>query len=137
VFTGSLEPEQQDFFGTAPGAGFAFLLQHPPSCTGESTSFGLQQLETILFCAGSRRGVELALEGSDAALLPLVSEGAYVIDEVSVSASRPALIAFSNENEFTAADFLLPLEIRLFPATVAVGGARSDGQAHSEVLGIV
>jgi hypothetical protein len=133
VFTGLLEPEQQDFFGNGSGAGFAFLLQHPPSWTGDNDGFGLQQLEMTSFCAGSRRGVELALEGSDAALLTLVSEGVYVMEEVSVSMSRPALIAFSSENGFTAADFRLPFWIRLFPATVAVGGARSDGQAHSVV----
>jgi hypothetical protein len=108
VFTGLLDPEQQDFFGTGSGAGSAFLLQHPPSWTGDNTGFGLQQLETVSFCAGSIRGVELALEGSDATLLPLVSEGVYVIEEASVSASRPALIAFSSENGFTAADFRLP-----------------------------
>jgi hypothetical protein len=101
--------EQQDFFCTGgsaagfgfallpqqpPGAGvdtgFGLLPQQPPSCTGDSTGFGLQQLETVSFCAGSKRGVELALEGSDAALLPLVSEGVYVIDEASVLASKPA-----------------------------------------------
>lgn len=97
----------------------------------------MQQVELVSFCAGSKRGVELALEGSEAALLPLVSEGVYVIEEVSVSASRPAPRALSRLKGLTAADFRLPFAIRLFPATVAVGGPRSEGQAHSEALGIV
>jgi hypothetical protein len=83
--------EQHDFFCTGGSIdSFGLLPQHPPSWTGDRTGFGLQQLETVSFCAGSRRGVELALEGSDAALLPLVSEGVYVIEEVSVLASKPA-----------------------------------------------
>jgi len=97
----------------------------------------LQQLETGSFCAGSKRGVELALEGSDAALLPLVSEGVYVMEEASVLASKPAWMAFSRLYGVTAADLRLPFWIRLFPATVAVGAALSEGQAHSDALGIV
>ena len=89
------------------------------------------------YCAGSKRGVELALEGSEAALLPLVSEGVCVMDEVSVSASRPVLIAFSMLNALTAEDFRRGFDIRLLPTTVAVGGALSEGQPHSELFGIV
>jgi hypothetical protein len=97
----------------------------------------LQQLDKGSFCAGSKRGVELALDGSDAPLLLLVSEGVYVIDDDSVLASKPAWMAFSRLYGVGAADLRLLFVIRLFPATVAVGGARSEGQAHSDVLGIV
>jgi hypothetical protein len=86
-----LRDEQQELFCTGGSAtGFGLLPQHPPSWTGDRTGFGLQQLETGSFCAGIKRGVELALDGSDAPLLLLVSEGVYAIDEVSVLASKPA-----------------------------------------------
>jgi hypothetical protein len=137
VFTWLLEPEQHDFLGGGSGAGLALLLQHPPCWTAGCAGFGLQQLETGLFCDGSNRGVELALEGSDAALLPLVSDGVYVTEEVSVSASTPVLRAFSKVAGLSAVDFRLFFWTRLLPATVAAGAARSDGQAHSEVFGIV
>ena len=45
-------------------------------------------------------------------------------------------MAFSNDKGCIAVDLRLGFEIRLLPAT-ATDCARSDGQAHSEVLGIV
>lgn len=136
-------PEQHDLMGTAVGvvvgAGgccFALLLQQPPGfTTGGGAALGLQQLDTSSFCSGSMRGVELALEGGDAPLLALLSVG-VLYDDVSVSFSWLALMAFSNELGCIAVDFLLGFEIRLLPAT-DTDWARSDGQAHSEVFGIV
>lgn len=81
------------------------------------------------------RGVELALESGEASLLALRSVG-VLYDDVSVSLSWLALIAFSNEAGCIAVDLRLDFEIRLLPAT-ATDCARSEGQAHSEVLGIV
>ena len=135
--------EQHDLMGTAVGVGvgaggccFALLLQQPPGfTTGGGAALGLQQLDTSSFCSGSMRGVELALEGGDAPLLALLSVG-VLYDDVSVSFSWLALMAFSNELGCIAVDFLLGFEIRLLPAT-DTDWARSDGQAHSEVFGIV
>lgn len=50
---------------------------------------------------------ELALDGGDASLLPLISVDVRVQDEVSVSVSCIAFIAFSTEAILTAVDFLL------------------------------
>ena len=135
-------PEQHDLMGTAVGvvvgAGgccFALLLQQPPGfTTGGGAALGLQQLDTSSFCSGSMRGVELALEGGDAPLLALSVGVLY--EDVSVSFSWLALIAFSNELGCMAVGFLLCFEIRLLPAT-DTDWARSDGQAHSDVFGIV
>lgn len=79
-------PEQHDLTGTGSGNGPVFLPQHPPCCTSGCNGFGLQQLD-VPFCAGSKRGVELALDRGEGSLLPLLSVGVRVIDEVSVSAS--------------------------------------------------
>jgi hypothetical protein len=139
-------PAQHDLTGAGVGAGggvdwgccLTLLLQQlPPLATGGGgVGFGLQQLDTSSFCFGSIRGVELALDGGDASLLALLSVGVCVNDEVSVSASWLALMAFSREVGCIAVDFLLGFEIRLLPAT-ATDWARSDGHAHSEVLGMV
>jgi hypothetical protein len=135
--------EQHDLMGTAVGVGvgaggccFALLLQQPPGfTTGGGAALGLQQLDTSSLSSGSMRGVELALEGGDAPLLALLSVG-VLYDDVSVSFSWLALMAFSNELGWIAVDFLLGFEIRLLPAT-DTDWARSDGQAHSDVFGIV
>src|SRR5690348_7103783 len=96
-------PEQHDLTGAAIGTGvgggccLALLLQQlPPWATGAGAAFGLQQLDTSSFCVGSIRGVELALDGGEASLLALRSVG-VLYDDVSVSLSWLALIAFSNE----------------------------------------
>lgn len=82
--------------------------------------------------------MELALDGGDASILPLISVGVCVNDEVSVSASWVAFKALSKEEGVIAVDFLLFFSTRLLPATVAVtGDASSDGQAHSDDFGIV
>lgn len=134
-------PEQHDLTGAATGAGagvgccFTLLPQQPPWTTGAGVVFGLQQLDTSSSCVGSRRGVELALEGGEASLLALRSVG-VLYDDVSVSLSWLALMAFSNDAECTVVDLRLGFEIRLLPAT-ATDCARSEGQAHSEVLGMV
>lgn len=129
--------------GTAVGVGvgagvccFVLLLQQPPGfAAGGGAALGLQQLDASSFCSGSMRGVELALEGGDAPLLALVSVG-VLYDDVSVSFSWLALMAFSNELGCIAVDLFLGFVIRLLPATDA-DWARSDGQAHSDVFGIV
>jgi hypothetical protein len=135
-------PEQHDLTGATTGTGagggccLTLLLQQlPPWATGAGAAFGLQQLDTSSFRVGSMRGVELALEGGEASLLALRSVG-VLYDDVSVSLSWLALIAFSNEAGCIALDFRFGFEIRLLPAT-ATDCARSEGQAHSEVLGIV
>ena len=134
-------PEQHDLTGAATGTGagegrcLGLVLQQLPPWTGAGAVFGLQQLDVSSLCVGSMRGVELALEGGEASLLPLRSVG-VLYDDVSVSFSWLALIAFSNEPGWTAVDLRLGFEIRLLPATVA-DCARSEGQAHSEVLGMV
>lgn len=135
-------PEQHDLTGATTGTGggggscFALLLQQlPPWTTGAGTAFGLQQLDTSSLRVGIMRGVELALEGGEASLLALCSVG-VLYDDVSVSLSWLALIAFSNEAGCIAIDLRLDLEIRLLPAT-ETDCARSEGQAHSEVLGMV
>jgi hypothetical protein len=81
--------------------------------------------------------VELALDGGDASLLPLLSVGVRVYDDVSVSTSWPAFMAFSIEAALIAVDFRLLFCMRLFPETEATDWARSEGQAHSEDFGIV
>lgn len=133
--------EQHDLTGATIRAGvgggccFTLLLQQlPPCATGGGAAFGLQQLDTS-FCVGSMRGVELALDGGDASLLALLSVGVSY-DDVSVSLSWLALMAFSSDAGCTAVDLRLGFEIRLLPAT-ATDCVRSDGQAHSEVLGMV
>jgi|SRR5690242_11324532 len=133
-------PEQHDLTGITGGwacdCGFDLLLQQPPVCaTGGVAALGLQQLESSSFCAGRIRGVELALERGDASLLALLSVR-VVCDDVSVSLSWLALMAFSNEVGCIAVDFRFDFETRLLPAT-ATDCARSDGQAHSEVFGMV
>lgn len=70
-------------------------------------------------------------------MLPLRSVGVRVLDEVSVSASWPALRAFSSDAVLIAVDLRLFFCIRLAPATEATDCARSEGQAHSEDFGIV
>jgi hypothetical protein len=89
------------------------------------------------FREGCMCGVELALDGADASLLSLV--GVPVTrDDASVSASWLALIAFSRTAglkllvDFRRRDFWTRA---LVEATA--GCARSDGHAHSDVLGIV
>lgn len=74
---------QHDLTGAGAGPGvdggccFTLLLQQPPpACaTGGGADLSLQQLDTSSFCLGSIRGVELALDGGDASLLPLLSVG--------------------------------------------------------------
>jgi hypothetical protein len=111
------------------------LQQLPFWGTGAGVAFGLQQLDTSSLCVGSMRGVELALEGGEASLLALRSVG-VLYDDVSVSLSWLALMAFSSEAGWIAVDLRLGFEIRLLPTT-ATDCARSEGQAHSEVLGMV
>lgn len=101
------------------------------------TDFGWQQLEAILFRSGSKRGVELALDGGDASLLGLPSVGVRVVEDVSVSGAWAICNAFSTEHGLTRADRLVFFWIRLLPATEAVVVVRFDGHAHSEDLGMV
>lgn len=89
------------------------------------------------FCAESKRGVELALDGGDGALLPIVSEGVSTLKEVSFWVFRPAWMALSKQKRATAVDFCLLFEIRLLPITVAVGVSRSERQAQCETLEIL
>jgi len=135
-------PEQHDLTGAAVGTGVGggcclilLLQQLPPWATGVGAAFGLQQLDASSFWVGSMRGVELALEGGEASLLALRSVG-VLNDDVSVSLSWLALMAFSNEAGCIAVDRRFGFEIRLLPAT-DTDWARSEGQAHSEVLGMV
>jgi hypothetical protein len=76
------DPEQHDLTDTGSGVGLFLLPQHPPCWTGCGlgcgTGFGWQQLDMESFRAGTRRGVELALDGGDAGLLPLPSVGVLV-----------------------------------------------------------
>lgn len=82
-------------------------------------------------------GVELALDGADGSLLSLV--GLPVTrEDASVSASSLALMAFSMR---VGLRMFVDLRLRDFWTRALVeataGCGRSEGQAHSEVLGMV
>jgi hypothetical protein len=119
---------------------------------GGRESEGIDTLDswksTLCLCfrdgEGRMRGVELALDGAEASLLTLLSDGANeglvgvlaMKDEESFSISWLALMAFSSDAgvielvNFRARGFCTRL---LVPAEDEVAGwVRSDGQAHSE-----
>lgn len=97
------------------------------------------------------RGVELALEGGEASLLAVFSDGAKEglvgvrvrREEESVSTSWLALMAFSNEAglmdcvPFLARGFCTLLTGPEEGEVTDWACALSEGQAHSDVFGIV
>lgn len=133
-------PPQHDFFGGAgAGVGVVFdwqQLEVPFEVAGrELGAEASAAAASTSFCSGSKRGVELALEGFDVSLLSLARVRK---DDESVSSSWAALMYLSSfagmmadDTDFRLRDFCTRPE--LFWST---GRSLSDGQAQPEFLGM-